>query len=140
MYVGGSDWRKDRGAGLPSGFKRLPLTLRPPSLPPSLPLSDWTLEYDRKTGHFYHFNSRTGESEWAEEEEEEEGIEEEEVDDSGAGHRRTEEKGKERSGREKKEVVGPERTYLLAFTGKCMQMKGGREKGREGKRKEVREK
>ncbi|TFJ80345.1 hypothetical protein NSK_008311 [Nannochloropsis salina CCMP1776] len=37
-----------------------------------LVLRDWILCYDRRTGLFYHFNTRTGQSEWALEEEEDE--------------------------------------------------------------------
>lgn len=80
--------------------------------------SEWTLEYDRKTGHFYHFNTRTGESEWVEEEEEEDGKEEEEGVETDSGQGRTVGEGKERRGREREEVVGSERAYPLGFTAK----------------------
>jgi len=115
-----------------------PLTPAPPLRPqtPFLFLSEWTLEYDRKTGHFYHFNTRTGESEWVEEEEEEDGKEEEEGVETDSGQGRTVGEGKERRGREREEVVGSERAYPLGFTGKNMQRKRRREERREGKRKE----
>ena len=49
-----------------------PQCLISPLLPIPHCLRDWILSYDRRTGLFYHFNTRTGQSEWALEEEEEE--------------------------------------------------------------------
>lgn len=78
------------------------------------------LEFDPKTGHYYFFNTRTGESRWAEEADFEK--KDEEKEGRGRGHVRMEvEEGEED---EEEEEAPRSQGMVLAFTGACVVVGG----------------